>query len=438
MRSHGLATSHRGLSGHTAARVPYGCLHSVRRGWGITMGLLAALGVAAMAVPDEPAAGGTLWTPQEWAMARRLSPLPPPPPDPTNALSENLQAARLGHRLFFDTRLSPRGVACSTCHQPARGFTDGLAVGHTLAPLQRNTMTILNVGHWRWLTWDGARDSLWHQAVAPLENDQEMASSRLYVVRTVMRHYGPDLAALIALPAGWDALWPTLPEAGKPGAPAFDALPAAHQEAINRVFTGIVKTIAAYEQRVVSPPAPFDRFVSGDPTALSVSAQRGFQHFLRLQCDTCHSTPLFADDEFHNLGLASHPEPDPGRAEGLSRLKHSPFRGTSTYADGPPVVRAEDYQAGTSLLGSFRTPSLRELRDTAPYGHNGSIATMEEWLDHYARVTSTPVAATVGTLDPALAPVEIMPQDRQELVDFLLSLSSDYTSEWTRLPEQTP
>jgi cytochrome c peroxidase len=188
---------------------------------------------------------------------------------------------------------------------------------------------------------------------------------------------------------------------------------------------------------VVSAPAPFDRFVAGDRTALSVAAQRGFQHFLRLQCDVCHTTPLFSDDEFHNLGLPSVPAPDQGRAEGLPRLQHSLFRGSGPYADGPPVVRAEDYRVGKALVGSFRTPSLRELAYTAPYGHNGTVTTLEAWLDHYVRVTSLSTSDFVGSLDPALFPVTIMPQEKQELVDFLHALSSDYASEWTQKPNNS-
>src|SRR5215831_16395459 len=150
-------------------------------------------------LPQTPGASGpstatTLWTDREWAQARRFSPLPPLPADPTNALADNLQAAHLGHRLFFDPRLSPRGVACATCHQPERGFTDGLAVANTLAPLQRNTMTILNV-----------------------------------------QYYGAAFRQLGPLPETWDTLWPTLPSTGQPGEPAFDMLPPAHQEAVNRV-----------------------------------------------------------------------------------------------------------------------------------------------------------------------------------------------------------
>lgn len=374
-----------------------------------------------------------LWTAEEWAKARRFSPLPPLPASPTNALAENQQAARLGHQLFFDPRLSPNGVACASCHQPERGFTDGLSVANTLSPVHRNSMTILNVGYYRWLTWDGSRDSLWHQAIGPIESSKEMGSSRLYVVRTVMRHYAQGLKRLTTLPNGWDQLWPTLPEFGKPGDPAFDNLPQKHQESVNRVLVTILKAIAAYERKLVSAAAPFDRFVAGDRSALSVAAQRGFQHFLRLQCDTCHTTPLFSDDEFHNLGLPPVPEPDQGRAEGLPRLQRSQFRGSGPYADGAPVVRAEDYRFGKALVGSFRTPSLREVSSTAPYGHNGSLATLEAWLDHYVRVTSSP-QDFVGSLDPALFPVTITAQEKRELLSFLHSLSSDYSSEWTLKP----
>lgn len=385
----------------------------------------------------EPSPTPGVWTAEEWDRARQLSPLPPPPTDPSNALSDNVQAARFGHRLFFDPRLSPKGVACATCHLPERGFTDGLPVANTLAPLHRNTMTIFNVGYYRWLTWDGARDSLWHQAVGPLESPAEMDSSRLYVVRAVMRHYGRDLAQLVVLPAGWEALWATLPDSGKPGEATFDALPATQQEAVNRVFSSILKLIAAYERKVVSAPAPFDRFVAGDPAALPLAAQRGFQHFIRLRCPTCHTTPLFSDDEFHNLALPSVPQADQGRAEALPRLQHSLFRGTGPYADGAPVVRAEDYRVGQALVGSFRTPSLRELSTTAPYGHNGAIATLEDWLEHYERVTTTPPSDTVGRLDPALLPITLAPQERQELAAFLLALSSTGTSEWVQKPTQS-
>ena len=399
----------------------------------IIMTLVVALGLLGPAGAQPDATG--VWTAAEWAKARRLSPLPPPPPDATNALADNDQAAALGHQLFFDPRLSPHGVACATCHQPERGMADGLPVGHTLAPVHRNTMTIVNVAYYRWLTWDGARDSLWHQATGPIESPKEMGSSRLYAVRAAMQHYGRALQEVVKLPPGWDAIWPQLPPAGKPGDAAFDRLPPDQRTAVNRVFSALLKCIAAYERNIVSAAAPFDRYVAGDATALSLASRRGFQHFLRFACDTCHNTPLFSDDEFHNLGLPPTPEPDPGRADGLLRLQQSPFRGAGPYADGPPAARAEDYRVGKALLGTFRTPSLREVAQTGPYGHNGAVATLEDWLTHYVDVTAKPPTGAVGRLSPALSPVRMTPRERAELIAFLESLSSDYASVWTRPPK---
>lgn len=388
----------------------------------------------ATVLADSSPTPSSIWNEAEWKQARRLSPLPPPPPDPTNALADNLQAARLGHRLFFETRLSPRGIACATCHLPELGFTDGVPVSQIIAPLRRHTMTIFNAGHYRWLMWDGSRDSLWSQALGPMENAMEMASSRLHVVRTVMQLYGTELAQIATLPPDWAELWPTLPPAGQPGDVSFEALPQPHQEAVNRVFATIGKSIAAYERQVNSAAAPFDRFVAGEAQALSPAAQRGFQHFLRLQCNICHTTPLFSDDEFHNLGLSSPAAPDQGRAEGLAMLQHSPFRGTQRYADGEPVVRAEDYRTGAALIATFRTPGLRELKYTAPYGHNGAFATLDAWMEHYEDVVALPPERFLGALSPSLPTVKFTPEEQQELIEFLLSLSSELQTEWTQRP----
>jgi cytochrome c peroxidase len=225
-----------------------------------------------------------------------------------------------------------------------------------------------------------------------------------------------------------------LPDSGKPGEPAFDNLSPETQEAVNRIFTSILKVIAVYEMKIVSGPAPFDRFVAGDPSALSLTAQRGFQHFLRFECNICHSTPLFSDDEFHNVGFPPGATLDRGRIDGLTSLKKQPFRGTGPYADGPPVVRAEDYQTGKALIGAFRTPSLRELKYTGPYGHSGVFTTLDDTMEHYVRITSKGAKPVLGHLDPSLPEIQMTDQEKTELVEFLLSLSSNYDSAWTRAP----
>jgi cytochrome c peroxidase len=99
------------------------------------------------------------------------------------------------------------------------------------------------------------------------------------------------------------------------------------------------------------------------------------------------------------------------------------------------VVRAEDYRVGQALLGTFRTPSLREAAESALYGHNGSVATLEDWLTHYVEVTTKPPVNLVGRLAPSLTPVRITSQERAELIAFLKLLSSDYASVWTQVPK---
>lgn len=115
-------------------------------------------------------------------------------------------------------------------------------------------------------------------------------------------------------------------------------------------------------------------------------------------------------------------------------MKQSPFRGTGRFADAEPFIRPEDYRSGASLEGAFRTPSLRELDKTAPYGHNGSIVTLEEWLDHYVAVTNGEMTDFVGRLDDALPTLQPTDAERRELIAFLRSLNSDYSSESTRDP----
>jgi cytochrome c peroxidase len=113
-----------------------------------------------------------------------MSPLPPLPPNPTNAFADDPRAARLGQRLFFEKRFSRNGeISCATCHDPARAFSDGLPRSQGVAEALRNAPTVLNAAHQRWLFWDGRADSLWAQALSPIENPLEMGSNRVRAAR---------------------------------------------------------------------------------------------------------------------------------------------------------------------------------------------------------------------------------------------------------------
>ncbi len=189
----------------------------------------------------------------------------------------------------------------------------------------------------------GERFSLESGVGAPVESTEEMGSIRLHVIKTVMRHYGRDLRELTEVPEGWDALWPRLSDSGKPGDPGYDDLLPREKVAVNRVFSSILKIIAAYEMKIVSGKRSVRPLCGGRPhRAFRVSAQRGFQLFLSKGCEICHNTPLFSDDEFHNVGVPSGLFNDKGRYESLAKLKKAAFRGIGKYADGLPWIRPED------------------------------------------------------------------------------------------------
>ncbi|MEL6906135.1 MAG: cytochrome-c peroxidase, partial [Planctomycetota bacterium] len=162
--------------------------------------------------PEDAAPTGVLDLPVDARLAARLasfSPLPPVPPDPTNRVADDPSAALLGQALFFDERLSANGrVSCATCHDPDRGFTDGRELAFGLAEGRRKTPTLWNAAHHRWLTWDGRADSLWMQALDPIEDPTEMGATRTDVARIVRDD--EDLRALYEASLG--ALPEALPE----------------------------------------------------------------------------------------------------------------------------------------------------------------------------------------------------------------------------------
>lgn len=343
------------------------------------------------------------FTPDEWEQLQAMALPSSPPPDPTNRVADNPAAARLGELLFSDTGLSSSGMfSCASCHDPARAFTDGRAVSTAAQRGTRNAPTVLSSAYTRWLFWDGRADSAWSQAMGPVENPVEMASTRLAVAHHIAARYRTEYTALFgALPPLDDAT--RFPPRGMPGDAAWEAMRADDREAVTRVFVNMGKAIAAYERAQRYPQAPIDRYVAGDRSALTEAQKTGLEDYLRLGCVQCHHGPLLTDDSFHDIGFPSgrtDSVPDRGRIDAIAQLMASPFRADGPYSDAPDRSRLGWIREDASALGQFHTPSLRLVSRTGPWSHGGNLVMLEEVLRHYANgLLMPPLPSTTGTRD---------------------------------------
>ncbi len=381
---------------------------------------------------------------EELALALEFSPLPPPPPDATNAVYENEAAARLGQALFFEERLSGPGTfSCATCHDPSRSWTDGRPLAKATAHHPRHTMTLWNVAFNRWFFWDGRKDTLWSQALAPLEDPREQAGSRLRAVRFVLSDPGyrraytqvfgpaPDLARV---PAEVVDARPVPGEPEHPHDVAWRALAPADQESANRAFVHLGKAIAAFERRLVSRRAPFDVFVEGlreddarKTSALGPGALRGLKLFLgKARCLLCHDGPNFSDSEFHDNRVPTSEGVDPGRVLGLVALKRDPFRSSGGFSDSPETGHQKlDYLVldDHRPAREFKTPTLRNIARTAPYMHEGQIATLAEVIEFYSTLADAAEFRQGG--EKIVRPLFLSEQEKADLVAFLESLTDE-------------
>lgn len=294
----------------------------------------------------------------------------PETPYPQNN-KPNSARVELGKMLFFDTRLSGDGnMSCGTCHSPMYGWSDGLptARGVKSMVLGRATPTITNTAFNDIQMWDGRKKSLEDQALGPMEANVEM---------------NMDLPKLFA--------WLSANET--------------YATKFARAYKGeeigaetLAKAIASFERTVVSKDSAFDRWLAGDAKAMSAAQIRGFDVFLdpeKGNCAVCHSGANLTDNGFHNIGLPSFAasEPDMGR-----------------YAEKPLKL----------MKGAFKTPTLRDISLTAPYFHDGSAASLEDAVEHYAQ------GGVVKTnLSPNLKQITLSAQEKSDLVAFMEALSSE-------------
>lgn len=348
------------------------------------------------------------------AQMRRILTLGPWPParatDPSNRVSGNAVAIAFGEVLFRTPSLSRTGtIACATCHQPARAFTDGLPRARGVALADRNTTSLANVATQRWYGWDGAADNLWAQSLRPILDRREMNSDFTHVAAAIRAD--DDLRAHYRA--------------------AFGAAPPANDEG---VAVDVAKALAAFQETLVTGRTPFDDFrdalARGDRAAAArypMAAQRGLAIFVGSgNCSVCHGGQRFSNGEFHDTGIPFFVEPgrvDPGRHEGIRKLQASRYNLLGPFND--------DSARGTATstrfvaldhrnYGEFKVPSLRNVARTAPYMHDGSVATLRDVVRHYSQLDEDRLHSDGERI---LKPLGLAKYDIDDLVAFLESLS---------------
>lgn len=381
--------------------------------------LLAALLLAAATAPH---AQLLEFTAPERAAILRHGPWPVPwTPDSTNRVSGQAAAASLGEHLFFEPRLSPSGqVLCATCHAPFRAWQDGRPRARGLVEGVRNTPSLLDVRLHRWFGWDGAGDSLWAQSVRPILDPREM---------------GGSVAQAAALVRG-DARLACRYEK------AFGAPPPREDLA---VLAGIGKALAAFQETLVGGRSAFDDFRdalargdSAEAARYPLAAQRGLKTFVgRGNCSVCHFGPAFTNGEFHDVGIPFFIPGgvDPGRSGGLRALAANPFNLLSAYSDdrsGAAALKTRQVAAEHRNFGEFKVPSLRNAARTAPYMHNGSLATLADVVRHYSEVSPDRLHSDGEAL---VRPLRLTAAEASDLVAFLESLSERESVLPPRRPE---
>lgn len=322
-----------------------------------------------------------------------LATLPPPPIPADNPMTP--EKVELGKQLFWDGRLSGNGtMGCVVCHQPELGWGTGtpISFGYPGTEHWRNSQTILNSAYYNKLFWEGNVTSL--EAQAPPAAGGAVAGNGDGSMMEMKIRFVPEYVEAFREVFGTD--WPHVSQAWQ--------------------------AIAAFQRTIVTDPekVPFDRFLAGDEDALSDAAKRGMALYNgKAGCIACHSGALASDERYYNLGVPAAPEfsSDP--------LYQITLR-WELYQKGVPE---EVYRAGSDDLGlyhktkrpadkgKFRTPSLRELRWTEPYMHNGVFATLAEVVDFYD--------AGGGEGNTVLAPIGLTDEEKSDLLAFLEALSMD-------------
>jgi cytochrome c peroxidase len=392
--------------------------------------LIAFAAVTAMGATSSQ----TTWSPEELAILRSLwiGSLEKPA-DPSNRFADNEQAAALGKALFFDQRLSSNGrIACASCHSPTTGFTDARALGQGVGTGARRTMPIQPALYVTWQFWDGRADSLWAQALGPVENPVEHGFSRMEVVRLLATQYRRPYEALFGpLPSFDDRRrFPTRasPLGDLAAQSAWTAMRETDQDFVDRAFANFGKAIAAYERTLELQPTRFDDYVAGldgHGPALQLTGDEvaGLRLFTgKGQCLQCHNGPLFTHGGFANTGVPEgRAVGDLGRSDGVRTALADPFNCRGPYSDAEPGQCEElefTVQDDATQIRAYKVPSLRGAAQRPPYMHAGQFASLDQVLSHYARAPAAPAGRS------EIRPVTFTGDERRQLIAFLRTLDA--------------
>jgi cytochrome c peroxidase len=315
----------------------------------------------------------------------------------------------LGQKLFFEPRLSGDGtVACATCHDPARAFTDGrpVSVGIHGRAGQRNAPTVLNALYNKLQFWDGRVTTLEQQAALPITNPFEMGSTSV-----------SEAVSRIASDKDYQTRF---------------------TQAFGRDVNeqDLLSAIAAYEQTLTSFDSPFDHFIAGEVNAISEAAKRGWELFnSKARCFLCHAladnqrdATLFIDNDFHNIGigiLRHRVGPLAQKAERELAQGQLPDIDSAAIASELSVLGRFLVTKKQSDIASFKTPGLRNLLVTGPYFHDGSMETLWDVMDHYNKGDGI----ADPWLDKDMQPLALTEPEIDDVVAFLASLTSSQYKE---------
>lgn len=329
------------------------------------------------------------------------------PVSESNKYAFNGAAQQFGEELFHDKRLSRNNeFSCASCHQPQKHFTDGLPTGIAAGTTTRNTPPLHGVAWQSWFYWDGRRDSLWAQALTPIEAPNEMASDRITITRLIANapNYRQQYEAIFGgfpFTGNESVLSETAsPMGNEEQKRGWIELPTDTQDKVNTVFANVGKALGAFQHTLEPTKTRFDLFIEEVSAgkkphqikSLSKKELEGALLFLnekRTQCLECHNGPLLSNDAFQNIATGNFTGPvfDFGREFGSQVALLDEFNCQGRYSDAKPdeclhlIYMNRDT---VHMRGAFKTPTLRNSPNTGPYFHDGRFATLEQVVRYYA------------------------------------------------------